>query len=56
MLSRKINEKLDIRFKEVESPAMQIQYGTEESVIEREPKSVEYSTPLKIEEIDEIYD
>ena len=35
---------------------MQIQHGTEESQIEHEPKPVEFSTPLKIEEIHEIYD
>ena len=56
ILSQKINEKLDIRFEEVESPAMQIQLGTEESKIEHEPKPVEFSTLLKIEEINEFYD
>ena len=35
---------------------MQIQLGEEESEVEHEPKSVEFSTPLKIEEINEIYD
>ena len=35
---------------------MQIQLGEEESEIEYEPKPVEFSTPLKIEEINEIYD
>ena len=35
---------------------MQIQLSTEESKIEHEPKPVEFSTLLKIEEIDEIYD
>ena len=35
---------------------MQIQLGEEESKIEHEPKPVEFSTPLKIEEINEIYD
>ena len=56
ILSQKINEKLDIRFEEVESPAMQIQLGTEETEIEHEPKPVEFSTPLKTEEINEFYD
>ena len=56
ILSQKINEKLDIRFEEVESPAMQIQLGTEESKIEHKPKPVEFSTPLEIEEINEFYD
>ena len=56
ILSQKINEKLDIRFEEVESPAMKIQLATEESEIEHEPKPVEFSTPLKIEEINEFYD
>ena len=35
---------------------MQIQLGTEESEIEHEPKPVEFSTPFKIEEINEFYD
>ena len=35
---------------------MQIQLGTEESQIEHEAKPVEFSTPLKIEEINEFYD
>ena len=56
ILGQKINEKLDIKFEEVESPAIQIQLGTEESEIEHEPKPVEFSTPLKIEEINEFYD
>ena len=34
---------------------MQIQHGTEESQIEHEPKPAEFSTPLKIEEINEFY-
>ena len=33
---------------------MQIQLGEEESVVFEEPKPIEFSTPLKIEEIDEI--
>ena len=35
---------------------MKIQLGEEESEIEQVPKLTEFSTPLKIEEIDEIYD
>ena len=35
---------------------MQIKLGEEESEIEDEPQPVEFSTPLKIEEINEIYD
>ena len=35
---------------------MIIQLSDEESEIEHEPKPIEFSTPLKIEEIDEIYD
>ena len=34
---------------------MKIQLGEEETVISKEPKPIEFSTPLKIEEIDEIY-
>ena len=35
---------------------MKIQLGEEESVIPEEPKPIEFSTPLKIEEINKIYD
>ena len=35
---------------------MKIQLGEEESIVSEEPKPVEFSTPLKIEEINEIYD
>ena len=35
---------------------MRIRLSDEESEIEHEPKPIEFSTPLKIEEIDEIYD
>ena len=45
-----------MQFEVVEAPAMKIQLGEEESVIPEEPKSVEFSTPLKIEEINKIYD
>ena len=34
---------------------MQIQLSTEEIEIEHEPKPVEFSTPLKIEEINKFY-
>ena len=34
---------------------MKIQLGEEESEIEQVPKPIEFSTPLEIEEIDEIY-
>ena len=54
-LSKQINDKLDTQFEIVEVPAMQIQLGEEESVISEEPKPTEFSTPLKIEEINEIY-
>ena len=56
IISEKIKDKLDIKFDVVETPAMKIQLGDEESEIEHQPKSIEFSTPLKIEEIDEIYD
>ena len=34
-----------------ETPAMKIQLGEEESIVSEEPKPVEFSTPLEIEEI-----
>ena len=52
----KIRDKLDMKFDVIEAPAMRIQLGEEESEIEHEPKPTEFSTPLKIEEIDEVYD
>ena len=55
-ISEEIKTKLDTKFDVTEAPAMQIQLGEEESKIEHEPKPVEFSTPLKIEEINEIYD
>ena len=55
-ISEKIQSKLDTKFDVTEAPAMQIQLGEEESEIEDEPQPVEFSTPLKIEEINEIYD
>ena len=54
--SEKIQSKLDTKFHVIEAPAMQIQLGEEESEIEDEPQPVEFSTPLEIEEINEIYD
>ena len=56
IISEKIKDKLDIKFDVVETSAMKIQLGDEESEIEHEPKPTEFSTPLKIEEIYEIYD
>ena len=35
---------------------MQVQLGEEESEIKHDPKPVEFSSPLKIEEINETYD
>ena len=55
-VSEQISDKLDTQFEVVEVPTMQIQLGEEESVIPEEPKPIEFSTPLKIEEINEIYD
>ena len=55
-ISEEIKTKLDTKFDVIEAPAMQIQLGEEESEIKHEPKPVEFSTPLKIEEINEIYD
>ena len=55
-VSEQISDKLDTQFEVVEAPAMQIQLGEEESVFPEEPKPIEFSTPLKIEEINEIYD
>ena len=55
-VSKQISEKLDTQSEVVEAPAMQIQLGEEESVITEEPKPIEFSTPLKIEEINKIYD
>ena len=55
-ISEKIQSKLDTKFDIIEAPAMQIKLGEEESEIEDEPQPVEFSTPLKIEEINEIYD
>ena len=50
-VSEQISDKLDTEFEVVESPTMQIQ-----PVVSEEPNSADFSTPLKIEEINEIYD
>ena len=55
-ISEEIKTRLDTKFDVIEAPAMQSQLGEEESEIEHEPKPTEFSTPLKIEEINEIYD
>ena len=44
-----------MRFDVIEVPAMRIQLGEEKGEIEHEPKPTEFSTHLKTEEIDEIY-
>ena len=53
-VSEQISDKLDTEFEVVESPAMKIQLG-EKAVVSEEPKVVDFPTPLKIEEINEIY-
>ena len=55
-ISEEIKTKLDTNFDVIEAPAMQIQLGEGESEIEHEPKPVKFSSPLKTEEINEIYD
>ena len=55
-ISEKIRDKPDMEFDVIEVPPMRIQLGEEGSEIEHEPKPIEFSTPLKIEEIDKIYD
>ena len=55
-ISDKISDKLNTQFEIDETPAMKIQLGEEESIVSEEPKPVEFLTPLKIEEINEIYD
>ena len=54
-VSEQISDKLCMQFGVVKVPEMQIQLG-EESVIPEEPKPIEFSTLLKIVEINEIYD
>ena len=56
-ISEKIKDKLDITFDTIESPAMKIQLGEEESEAESEyfiPKK--FSTPLNKKEVAEMYD
>ena len=55
VISEQIRNKLETDFKDSLSPEMKIQRGEEEEEI-IEPKPIEFSTPLKIEEINEIYD
>ena len=55
-ISKEIRNKLETDFEINLSPEMKIQIGEEEEEIETEPKPTEFSTPLKIEEINEIYD
>ena len=55
-ISDKISNKLDTKFEIDETPAMKIQLGEEETIVPEKPKPVEFSTPLKIEETNEIYD
>ena len=55
-ISDKISNKLDTQFEIDETPAMKIQLGEEETIIFEETKPVEFSSPIKIEEINEIYD
>ena len=55
VISKEIRNKLKTDFEDSLSPKMKIQRGEEEEEI-IEPKPIEFSTPLKIEEINEIYD
>ena len=55
VISEQIRNKLETDFEDSLSPEMKIQRGEEEEEI-IEPKPIEFSTPLKIEEINEIYD
>ena len=55
-ISDKIIDKSDTQFEIDETPAIKIQLGEKESIFNEEPKPVEFSTPLKIEEVNEIYD
>ena len=54
-ISKEIRNKLETDFEINLSLEMQIQIGEEEEEIETEPKPTEFSTQLKIEEINEIY-
>ena len=53
-ISEEIRKQLKTDFKLNLSPELKIQRGEEE--IETEPEPIEFSTPLKKEEIEEIYD
>ena len=55
-ISKEIRNKLETDFEINLSFEMKIQIGEEEEEIETEPKPIEFSTLLKIEEINEIYD
>ena len=57
VISKQIRNKLETDFKDFksQSPEMKTQRGEEEEEI-IEPKPIEFSTSLKIEEINEIYD
>ena len=55
-ISKEVRNKLETDFEINLSPEMKIQIGEEEEEIETEPEPTEFSTPLKIEEINEIYD
>ena len=54
-ISKEIKNQLKTNFQLNLSPEMKIQKGEEEEEIESEPKPNEFSTPLKKEEIEEIY-
>ena len=54
-ISKKNKNQLKTNFQLNLSPEMKIQKGEEEEEIETEPKPTEFLTPLKKEEIEEIY-
>ena len=54
-ISKKIKNQLKTNFELNLSPEMKIQKGEEEEKIETEPKPIEFSTPFKKGEIEEIY-
>ena len=54
-ISKEIKNQLKTNFELNLSPEMKIQKGEEEEKIETEPKPIEFSTPLKKGEIEEIY-
>ena len=55
-ISKEVRNKLETDFEINLSPEMKIRIGKEEEEIETEPKPTEFSTPLKTEKINEIYD